>query len=126
MLLWVSCIAGALNEGDHRTKLAAAGFKAIDVEPARVNKLEEAREFLTGKGLDVDALARQVDGKFLSAFVRAAKPKAAAAIWVASNRLVEIGQREAVVRTASMRPSGVGAPSAKYARKGLPSSYNIG
>ena len=78
MLLWVGCIAGALDEGDYRAKLAAAGFEAIGVEPTRVYKVEDAREFLTGKGLDVDALARQVDGKFMSAFVRAAKPKAAA------------------------------------------------
>ena len=78
MLLWVGCIAGALDEGDYRAKLAAAGFEAIGVEPTRVYKVEDAREFLTGKGLDVDALAPQVDGKFMSAFVRAAKPKAAA------------------------------------------------
>jgi ubiquinone/menaquinone biosynthesis C-methylase UbiE len=77
VLLWVGCIAGALDEGDYRTKLAAAGFEAIGVEPTRVYKVEDAREFLTGKGLDVDALAQQVDGKFMSAFVRAAKPKAA-------------------------------------------------
>jgi len=78
VLLWVGCIAGALDESDYRAKLAGAGFEAIGVEPTRVYKVEDAREFLTGKGLDVDALARQVDGKFMSAFVRAAKPKAAA------------------------------------------------
>jgi SAM-dependent methyltransferase len=78
MLLWVGCIAGALEESDYRAKLAAAGFEAISVEPTRVYKVEDAREFLAGKGLDVDALAQQVDGKFMSAFVRAAKPKAAA------------------------------------------------
>ena len=78
MLLWVGCIAGALDEGDYRAKLAAAGFEAIGVEPTRVYKVEDAHEFLTGKGLDVDALAGEVDGKFMSAFVRAAKPKAAA------------------------------------------------
>src|ERR1019366_830765 len=78
MLLWVGCIAGALEESDYRAKLAAAGFEAIGVEPTRVYKVEDAREFLAGKGLDVDALAQQVDGKFMSAFVRAAKPKAAA------------------------------------------------
>jgi arsenite methyltransferase len=78
VLLWVGCIAGALDESDYRVKLAGAGFEAIGVEPTRVYKVEDAREFLTGKGLDVDALARQVDGKFMSAFVRAAKPKAAA------------------------------------------------
>ena len=78
MLLWVGCIAGALEESDYRAKLAAAGFEAISVEPTRVYKVEDAREFLAGKGLDVDALAQQVDGKFMRAFVRAAKPKAAA------------------------------------------------
>jgi SAM-dependent methyltransferase len=75
MLLWVGCIAGALEEGDYRAKLAAAGFEAIGVEPTRVYKVEDAREFLAGKGFDVDALAQQVDGRFISAFVRATKPK---------------------------------------------------
>ncbi|MGO9769755.1 MAG: arsenite methyltransferase [Roseiarcus sp.] len=79
MLLWVGCIAGALAESDYRAKLAAAGFEAIGVEPTRVYKIEDAREFLAGKGLDVDALAAQVDGMFMSAFVRAVKPKAAPA-----------------------------------------------
>jgi 2-polyprenyl-3-methyl-5-hydroxy-6-metoxy-1,4-benzoquinol methylase len=74
MLLWVGCIAGALEESDYRAKLAAAGFEAIGIEPTRVYKVEDAREFLAGKGLDVDALAQQVDGKFMSAFVRAKKP----------------------------------------------------
>jgi SAM-dependent methyltransferase len=78
MLLWVGCIAGALDESDYRAKLAAAGFEAIGIEPTRVYRVEDAREFLAGNGLDVDALAQQVDGKFMSAFVRAAKPRAAA------------------------------------------------
>ena len=78
MLLWVGCIAGALEESDYHARLAAAGFEAIGIEPTRVYKVEDAREFLAGRGLDVDALAQQVDGKFMSAFVRAAKPKAAA------------------------------------------------
>ncbi len=77
MLLWVGCIAGALEESDYRAKLAAAGFEAIGIEPTRVYKVEDAREFLAGKGLDVDALASEVDGKFMSAFVRAVKPQAA-------------------------------------------------
>ncbi len=79
MLLWVGCIAGALDEGDYRAKLATAGFLNVGVEPTRVYKVEDAREFLAGEGLDVDALAAEVDGKFMSAFVRAAKPQAAAA-----------------------------------------------
>jgi hypothetical protein len=70
----VGCIAGALEETDYRNKLAAAGFKDIEVEPTRVYKVEDAREFLSGQGLDVDAIAPQVDGKFLSAFIRAVKP----------------------------------------------------
>ncbi len=76
MLLWVGCIAGALEEGDYRAKLAAAGFERIGIEPTRVYRMEDAREFLTGKGLDVDALASGVDGEFMSAFVRAVKPQA--------------------------------------------------
>jgi len=77
VLAWVGCIAGALDESDYRGKLAAAGFEAIGVEPTRVYKVEDAREFLISKGFDVDALARQIDGKFMSAFVRATKPQAA-------------------------------------------------
>jgi arsenite methyltransferase len=74
VLLWVGCIAGALEEGEFRAKLAAAGFTGIDIEPTRIYRVEEARDFLAGKGIDVDAMAAQVDGKFLSAFVRAVKP----------------------------------------------------
>jgi SAM-dependent methyltransferase len=77
MLLWVGCIAGALEENDYRARLAAAGFDAIGIEPTRIYQVEDAREFLTGKGIDVDAMAKSVDGKFMSAFVRATKPKAA-------------------------------------------------
>jgi arsenite methyltransferase len=79
ILLWVGCIAGALDEQDYREKLARAGFEKIDVEPTRVYRVEDAREFLAGQGLDVDALARQADEKFMSAFVRAAKPAEAGA-----------------------------------------------
>ena len=77
VLLWVGCIAGALQDADYSAKLAAAGFEAIDIEPTRVHKVEDARVFLTGQGLDVDALAPQVDGKFWSAFIRARKPQPA-------------------------------------------------
>jgi SAM-dependent methyltransferase len=76
MLLWVGCIAGALEENDYRARLAAAGFETIGVEPTRIYKIEDSREFLKGKGLDVDALASEIDGKFMSAFVRAVKPQA--------------------------------------------------
>src|ERR1700721_2506483 len=76
MLLWVGCVAGALEETEYRDKLGAAGFEQIEVEPTRIYRVEDAREFLSEKGLDVDSLAPQVDGKFLSAFVRAVKPVA--------------------------------------------------
>jgi arsenite methyltransferase len=74
VLLWVGCVAGALDEAEYRAKLAAAGFDQIEIEPTRVYRVEDAREFLSGHNIDVDALAPQVDGKFLSAFVRAVKP----------------------------------------------------
>ncbi len=74
MLLWVGCVAGALEENEYRAKLAAAGFEAIDVEPTRIYRVEDAKAFLEEKGLDVSALAEQVDGKFMSAFIRAKKP----------------------------------------------------
>ena len=77
VLLWVGCIAGALQETEYRDKLAAVGFVDVQVEPTRIYKVEDAREFLSGQGLDVDALAVLVDGKFLSAFIRAAKPESA-------------------------------------------------
>src|SRR6202035_2280100 len=75
VLLWVGCIAGALEENEYRSKLASAGFEAIEIEPTRIYRIEDAREFLSGKDIDVDAIAPQVDGKFMSAFVRAAKPQ---------------------------------------------------
>jgi arsenite methyltransferase len=74
MLLWVGCIAGALNDYVYVAKLAKAGFDSINIEPTRVYDIEDARTFLTGQGIDVDAIAPQVQGKFMSAFVRAAKP----------------------------------------------------
>jgi len=74
VLLWVGCIAGALEENDYLGKLKAAGFADADVEPTRIYHIEDAREFLSGQGFDVDAIAPQVDGKFFSAFIRATKP----------------------------------------------------
>src|SRR5712675_2465883 len=76
VLLWVGCIAGALEENDYRSKLVAAGFDKIEIEPTRIYRAEDAREFLTGQGINVDAIPPQVDGKFLSAFIRAGKPEA--------------------------------------------------
>ena len=78
MLLWVGCIAGALGDADYAEKLAQAGFVSIAIEPTRIYAIEDARAFLTGKGIDVDAIAPQVEGKFMSAFVRATKPMHAA------------------------------------------------
>jgi arsenite methyltransferase len=74
MLLWVGCIAGALEESEYRAKLHATGFTAIDLEPTRTYSIEEARQFLSEAGIDVDLIAPQVEGKFISAFVRATKP----------------------------------------------------
>ena len=72
--LWIGCIAGALRDTDYRAKLARAGFDNIELEPTRIYKVEDARQFLAGQGIDVDAIASQIDGKFMSAFVRARKP----------------------------------------------------
>lgn len=74
MLLWVGCIAGALGDEDYKAKLRAAGYADIEIEPTRVYNVEDARAFLTGQGVDVDAMAPQVEGKFMSAFIRATKP----------------------------------------------------
>ena len=78
VLLWVGCIAGALEENDYRAKLSAAGFTNVELEPTRIYRAEDARAFLSGQGIDVDTIAPQVDGKFFSAFVRATKPNEAA------------------------------------------------
>ena len=75
VLLWVGCVAGALDENEYREKLRAAGFEQISIEPTRIYRVEDAREFLSSAGVDVDAIAPQVDGKFMSAFVRAVKPE---------------------------------------------------
>ena len=72
--LWAGCIAGALREDEYRSKLAAAGFAEIDIEPTRIYKVEDAREFLASEGIDAAAIAPAVDDKFMSAFVRARKP----------------------------------------------------
>lgn len=78
VLLWVGCIAGALDENEYRAKLTAAGFEQAGVEPTRVYRIDDARELLAAKGIDVDAVASDVDGKFMSAFIRATKPNAKA------------------------------------------------
>jgi len=79
MELWVGCIAGALEENEYREKLARAGFESIEIETTRVYKAEEARDFLAAAGLDPETVGPQIDGKFISAFVRAVKPVSAVA-----------------------------------------------
>lgn len=73
ILLWVGCVAGALEENEYRDKLVSAGFEQVEIEPTRIYRVEDARAFLSEKGVDVDSIAAQVDGKFMSAFVRATK-----------------------------------------------------
>jgi SAM-dependent methyltransferase len=72
--LWIGCMAGALEENEYLTKLKRAGFEVVTMEPTRVYNVADARELLSSKGIDVDAIAPRVDGKFMSAFVRAKKP----------------------------------------------------
>jgi arsenite methyltransferase len=79
VLLWVGCVAGALEEADYRGKLQASGFEQVDIEPTRIYKAEDAREFLATEGIDAHAIAPEVDGKIMSAFIRATKPAATAA-----------------------------------------------
>jgi arsenite methyltransferase len=74
LLLWAGCIAGALSDREYTAKLGAAGFTSIEIEPTRVYTLEDARAFLNSEGIDAAAIAPQVEGKFISAFVRAQKP----------------------------------------------------
>ena len=77
VLLWVGCVAGAIDENDYRAKLAAAGFTGIDIEPTRIYRAEDAKTFLAEKGLDAGTIGAQVDGKIFSAFIRGTKPAAA-------------------------------------------------
>jgi hypothetical protein len=78
MELWVGCVAGALTDYQYVAKLARAGFEDITIEPTREYSIEEARAFLAGEGLDPNALAKQVHGKFISGFIRATKPASSA------------------------------------------------
>ena len=72
--LWIGCLSGALDESDYVSRLRQAGFEDVSIEPTRVYRAEDAREFLAGHGFDVDAIAAQVDGRFFSGFIRARKP----------------------------------------------------
>ena len=74
MELWVGCVAGALEEREYVGKLAGAGFQGIAVEPTRVYHVDDARAFLSDRGIDIDAVAPLAKEKFMSAFVRAKKP----------------------------------------------------
>jgi arsenite methyltransferase len=74
ILLWAGCVAGALEDVEYQQKLAAAGFEQIDIEPTRIYRAQDARDLLRADGIDVDAIAPEIDGKFMSAFVRAVKP----------------------------------------------------
>jgi arsenite methyltransferase len=76
MEMWVGCIAGALQDSEYTSKLTGAGFEKVEIEPTRVYSIEDARAFLTGEGIDVDAVAPLVENKFMSAFIRAVKPEA--------------------------------------------------
>lgn len=75
MELWVGCVAGALSDVDYREKLAQAGFTDVDLEITRVYSSEDARAFLSAEGFADDTIATEIDGKFVSAFVRAVKPQ---------------------------------------------------
>jgi 2-polyprenyl-3-methyl-5-hydroxy-6-metoxy-1,4-benzoquinol methylase len=75
VLLWVGCVAGALREDEYKAKLAAVGFENIDIEPTRIYRAEDALSFLKDQGLDADVIAPQIDGKFMSGFIRATKPQ---------------------------------------------------
>jgi hypothetical protein len=74
MELWVGCVAGALAENSYREKLARAGFEGIDVEPTRIYRVADAKQFLAGAGIEDDDVLAQIDDRFMSAFVRARKP----------------------------------------------------
>src|SRR5579864_2353579 len=74
VLAWVGCIAGALEENEYRGKLASAGFEQIEIDPTRIYRTEDALEFLSGQRIDVNVVAAEVDGKFMSAFIHAMKP----------------------------------------------------
>jgi hypothetical protein len=74
VLLWVGCVAGALEETEYRSKLAEAGFGSIAIEPTRIYRTEDALSFLADNGIDLEKIGPIVDGKFMSAFVRATKP----------------------------------------------------
>ena len=76
MELWIGCVAGALEESEFLSLLGAVGFEEASIEPTRIYAAADAAAFLSGTGLDAETLSREIDGKFMSAFVRATKPAA--------------------------------------------------
>ncbi len=74
MELWIGCIAGALDKDDYAGKLRKAGFEQVSLEPTRIYKPDDARDFLSAAGVDVDRLSGAVDNKFMSCFIRGVKP----------------------------------------------------
>jgi SAM-dependent methyltransferase len=103
--LWIGCVAGALEEGEYRRLLAEVGFEAIEIEPTRIYRAEDAREFFAGTGMDGDAAALEMEGKVMSAFVRANKPRPKAGLQTgAGTRRVEWEPPAAMGRPA--RPEG--------------------
>jgi SAM-dependent methyltransferase len=74
VLLWAGCVAGALEENEYRSKLASVGFEQIEIEPTRIYRAEDARDLLSAQGVDLDRIAAEAEGKFMSAFVKAVKP----------------------------------------------------
>jgi SAM-dependent methyltransferase/N-acetylglutamate synthase-like GNAT family acetyltransferase len=92
--LWIGCIAGALQDTEYASKLVAAGFERIDIEPTRVYDVADARQVLAARGIDVDAIAPRVAGKFMSAFVRAYKPLSASASCCAAGSTVSQARKE--------------------------------
>lgn len=74
VLLWIGCVAGALDEAAYLSKLSQVGFESISIEPTRIYHANDAREFLSSAGIDAGAIAPEVDGRFMSAFIRAVKP----------------------------------------------------
>ncbi len=75
MELWIGCIAGALEESEYQSKLKKAGFESVSIEPTRIYKIEDAEQFLATEGIQVEKIAPVIQDKFMSAFVRARKPK---------------------------------------------------
>jgi SAM-dependent methyltransferase len=103
MELWVGCVAGALSDEDYLSKLAAAGFESADIEVTRVYSVDDARDFLGGQSAEINQLAQQVDGKFVSGFIRAVKPGVQAGAHAAA--------REAASSTAQPSGSSCCAPT---------------